>query len=62
MKSNKVLKILRISRPTLSKYVKEGIIKAYRLPNGHFNFDEDSVYRFLNNGMDRKTYIYCRSK
>lgn len=31
MKANEVLNLLRITRPTLTKYVKEGIIKTEKL-------------------------------
>lgn len=60
MKANEVLKILNISRPTLCKYVKEGKIKAIKLNNGQYNYDDKSVYSLLNNGIERKTYIYAR--
>jgi predicted site-specific integrase-resolvase len=60
MKANEVLSILRITRPTLTKYVKEGIIKVETLPNGRYEYDEASVYAFLNKDMKRKTYIYAR--
>ena len=60
MKSKEVLKLLQITRPTLTKYVKEGIIKTTTLPNGRYNYDEDSVYKLFNKGIERKTYIYAR--
>ena len=60
MRSKDVLNILRMTRPTLTKYVKNGTIKVTKLPNGHYNYDEDSVYRFLNKDVKRKTYIYAR--
>ena len=37
MKSYKVLKLLNITRPTLSRYVKEKIIKYKVKPNNVFN-------------------------
>lgn len=30
-----VLRILQVSRPTLTKYVKTGIIRVHVMPNGH---------------------------
>ena len=60
MKAKEVLRILQITRPTLCKYVKEGIIKADKLPNGTYNYDENSVYAFMNKEISRKTYIYAR--
>lgn len=60
MKANEVLRLLRITRPTLTKYVKEGLIKVEKLPNGRYEYDSDSVYSFLNKDVRRKTYIYAR--
>lgn len=47
MKANQVLAKLHITRPTLCKYVKEGYIKVTKLPNGLYEYNEDSVYQFL---------------
>lgn len=47
MKSKETLKILGVTRATLTKYVKEGIIKAYKMPNGLYEYDDDSVYSFI---------------
>lgn len=60
MKAKEVLEVLHISRPTLTKYVKEGRIKAVKGENGQYNYDEDSVYLLLNKGVQRKTVIYAR--
>lgn len=60
MTSKDVLRLLSITRPTLTKYVKEGVIKATKLPNGRYDYDEESVYKFLNKDVKRKTYIYAR--
>ena len=60
MKAAEVLKILRIHRNTLSKYVKNGIIDVNILPNGKYDYDENSVYTFLNKDVPRKKYIYAR--
>jgi len=40
MKAGEVLKSLKISRPTLHKYMKEGLIKAVRLPTGQYNYSK----------------------
>ena len=60
MKANEVLKLLGISRPTLTKYVKEGKISVVELDNGRYDYDETSVYKIINKGIERKTYIYAR--
>lgn len=60
MKSKEVLELLQITRPTLTKYVKENLIKVNILPNGRYDYDKDSVYKLFNKGVERKTYIYAR--
>lgn len=60
MKSCEVLRLLRISRPTLTKYVKDGVIRVVELPNGRYDYDADSVYAIINRGVPRKTCIYAR--
>ncbi len=60
MKAKEVLQLLRITRPTLSKYVKDGTIKATILKNGRYDYDRESVYAFLNRDCPRKTVIYAR--
>ncbi len=60
MKSKEVLELLQITRPTLTKYVKEGLIKKIILPNSRYDYDKESVYKLFNKGVDRKTYIYAR--
>jgi putative resolvase len=60
MKSNEVLELLQITRPTLTKYVKEGLVKVVILPNGRYDYNKESVYKLFNKGVDRKTYLYAR--
>ncbi len=60
LKSCDVLRILQITRPTLTKYVKEGKINVTKKGNGQYDYDEDSVYRMLNKYIVRKTYLYAR--
>lgn len=60
MKTKDVLRILGITRPTLTKYVKEGIIGTTLLPNGRYDYSEEDVYKFLNKDCKRKTVIYAR--
>ena len=60
MKAKEVLRLLRISRQTLTKYVKDGLIEVETLPNGRYEYNENSVYKFLNKDLKRKTYIYAR--
>ena len=60
MKAHQVLQTLRITRPTLGKYCKEGKIRYSVLPNGRYDYHEDSVYAFLNKEVPRQTVIYAR--
>jgi predicted site-specific integrase-resolvase len=60
MKSNKVLKLLKISRQTLCKYVKNNTIKVTKLVNGYYDYDDESVYKLLNQELERSSAIYCR--
>lgn len=60
MKSKEVLELLQITRPTLTKYVKEGWIRVNVLPNGRYDYVDEDVYKLFNKGVERKTYIYAR--
>lgn len=60
MLSKDVLSLLRISRPTLTKYVKTGVIRITKLPNGRYDYNQDDVFKVFNKGMERKTYLYAR--
>ena len=62
MKSKEVLELLQITRPTLTKYVKEGMIKTTTLLNGRYDYDKNSVYKLFDKGIDRKTYLYVLIK
>lgn len=60
MTAKDVLRILQITRPTLTKYVKEGKLKVTTKGNGRYDYDADSVYKMLNKDIERKTYLYAR--
>ena len=51
MLAKDVLRVLGITRPTLTKYVKTGIIRVTVLPNKRYDYNKD---------MKRKTFIYAR--
>jgi predicted site-specific integrase-resolvase len=57
MKAKEVLKILNISRQTLSKYVKDGNVLVSKLSNGDYDYDKESVFKLLNNNTDRSIII-----
>ena len=60
MKAGEVLRVLNISRPTLHRWKMEGIVRTVELPSGHFDYNDEDVYKILNKGVKRKTYIYAR--
>ncbi len=60
MKSKEVLKILKITRPTLCKYVRTGKIKGKLLVNGFYDYDKESVYKLFDKDIERVNVIYCR--
>lgn len=59
MKSKDVLRVLNITRQTLTKYVKEKIIRVNVLPKNRYNYNDEDVYKFLNKDVTRKTFIYA---
>ena len=60
MKAKEVMKVLQISRATLARWRKKGILNATKLPNGQYDWDANSVFKLLNKGEERKTYLYAR--
>ncbi len=60
LKAKEVLNLLRVSRPTLTNYVRSGLIKVTTLHNGRYEYDEESVYDLFHGDMIRKTCIYQR--
>ena len=64
MKASEVMEVLNISRSTLYRLVKKGVIEVTRLPNGRLDYDEKSVYEYLlsmkGRITKRKTVIYAR--
>jgi predicted site-specific integrase-resolvase len=59
MKAKEVLKILDVSRVTLTSYVKKGFIKVSKKNNGLYDYDSNSVYNFIGK-KNRKNVIYAR--
>jgi len=59
MKAKDVMKLLGICRATLFKYAKEGTFKTTLLPNGYYDYDEQSVLKFIKKD-NRSNVIYAR--
>ena len=47
MTAKDTLRLLGITRQTLTKYVKNGTIRVEILPNGRYIYNDEDVYRFL---------------
>lgn len=60
MKAKQVLSLLRVTRATLCRYVKQGIVNVRLLPNKDYDYDEESVYKLLNKNVVRQNVIYAR--
>ena len=63
MKAKDVLKILNITRPTLTKYVKENKIKVDLVINGQYVYNDESVYSLIGlkkEKQNRLNVIYAR--
>lgn len=61
MKSKEVLKLLHITRATLTKYVKNGTVKVKsKINKYHYEYDDNSVYSLINKNKERLNIIYAR--
>ena len=64
MKAKEVLKVLGISRSTLYRYKRDGIILVKTKFNDNFHeYDDDSVYRLLGDSLkkhDKQIVSYAR--
>jgi len=60
MKSKEVLKLLKITRQTLCRYVKKNIIRAELQVNGDYNYNADDVYKLIYKDKPRKSVLYAR--
>ena len=60
MDAKDVLKLLRVSRSTLTNYVNNGTIRVTKKHNGFYNYNDSDVYKIAYGDVKRKTYIYAR--
>jgi DNA-binding transcriptional MerR regulator len=44
MKAKRALELLEVTASTLSLYVKQGKIRAEKLPNGYYDYNDDDIY------------------
>ena len=61
MKAKEVLEKLNITRPTLTKYVKTGVIKVDNKVNGQYIYNDESVYNFLGLTTDNESIPSTRT-
>jgi len=57
MKAFEVKKILNITQPTLSKYVKIGLLSVVKINNYNYNYNEDDVYKLIGLKNNKKSKI-----
>lgn len=62
MKAREVRKILQISQPTLSKYVKEGKISVIKLNDYNYIYNEEDVYRLIGKKLKKGELIVSYSR
>ncbi|EGK7546919.1 IS607 family transposase [Campylobacter jejuni] len=60
MKAKEVLKLLKISRVTLYRYVKSGKIRVTQMPNSSYLYNREDVYRLANIKDEKLNVIYAR--
>jgi len=60
MTCKEVLKLLKVTRPTLTSYVKNKKIRVELLHNGYYNYNKEDVFKLMNKSLIRKNVIYSR--
>ena len=60
MKVKDVLKLLKVTRPTLCRYVKEGKIRAVKINRTKLDYNEDDVFKLAGVENRAKGVIYAR--
>ena len=50
MKASEALRLLKATRVTLCSYVRTGKIKATKLANGQYEYNDESIYIFYCDG------------
>ena len=60
MEYRDVVKLLKVSRPTVYRYVRDGKIRVTKLNEKHLNYNEDDVFKMAGLKEERKCVIYGR--
>ena len=57
MKAHEVKKILNITQPTLSKYVKDNRIRVVKINKYHYIYNDDDIYKMIGIKKEKKQKI-----
>lgn len=49
LKMRQAMSVLNVSRDTMRSYCEEGLVRAKKLPGGHWRIDQDSLEQFMQN-------------
>lgn len=58
MEAKEVMALLHISRGTLANYLRDGKLKAVRMANNRWDYDDATVYELLTDFGRRRVYGY----
>lgn len=53
MRCKEALKILKVHRVTLNKYVREGKIRVTELANGRYEYNDEDIYAFIGKRVEK---------
>jgi len=53
MKSSEAMKILKITRPTLTKYIQNGKLQVEKIGENRYDYLDDSVFDLVSRGKER---------
>ena len=51
MKTAEVMRVLRVSRPTVYNYRVQGKLTGKVMTNGSWNYNEEAIYKLLNDDV-----------
>lgn len=60
MRAKEVMEVLQISRQTLYRWRRDGVLPATELSSGRYDYNDESVYAILNKDVPRGVYLYAR--
>jgi putative resolvase len=60
IKTAEIMRVLRVSRPTVYNYRVQGNLTGKVMTNGSWNDDKEAVYKLLNDDVSRKNFFHAR--